>query len=230
MSSVARALARIEQDCANSEKGRRRCPRIYVDPVRDSCAQIKDVDLGLLAQNTSGIRAVVRQHRRADEVLSDQFEESSSESTRVILPPRRQRPQDKFLSPVAPQSTFQPSRDSLSMAHIVAKRNSAACVIQSLWRGSLTRWFQVDIRVLGLAATVIQRKWRRSSLQRSRKAHLFASEAEILNDVHSQQGDIGAWSVGIDSPALPKEQPPPGASLDVDAWSSWVAKMKSVRH
>mmetsp|Transcript_25515 Transcript_25515/g.43510 ORF Transcript_25515/g.43510 Transcript_25515/m.43510 type:complete len:257 (+) Transcript_25515:2-772(+) len=245
MSSIARVLARIDKDNQGAYRGkslksRPGCPFGLVIPNLPT--GLVDDESFIRSSSGSGFRVVMQQHRRADEVLSGHLQ---SEIQSLPAPPgdRIKLLPHRNLSPVSSLHLLSAPFSNMDL-HIAPSDSSryvtAVCRVQASWRGSFARWFQVDIGLMRLAATVIQRRWR--TYRYRRHALIDASEGGasggVVHDAMNRGGleESASWGLEMDFdssapnsifPLTPRQRPPPGASLDAGAWQSWVDAMSS---
>jgi hypothetical protein len=97
----------------------------------------------------------------------------------------------------------------------------AARHLQALWRGCAVRWFTHDFAVSKFAVTMLQRWWRRVCCGEDYGGGLASGDDD---------GEFG-WAredqCAVGSADFAREQPPPGASLDMGVWLGWLNQIES---
>jgi hypothetical protein len=219
--SVARALARIENGSTKRSQSnepaslpsiRTKVPgvaRSTVNPARPS------VDFEDAQGLDNGSRVVAAQHRRANEILNANGSEIPSpfqnSSLSSVITNHGSNGFD-FTRPHPPPSGFRRNfHEEISRLRYFDEE-VAARRLQAIWRGVSIRWFVCDLYLLRIAVVLVQRHWRKFLWRSTQFPPSMTVETH-----HSSQ-------------AFVVDQPPPGASLDIPTWSSWVTLMNSHKH
>ena len=111
---------------------------------------------------------------------------------------------------------------------------AAARCMQALWRGCAVRWFIHDLSLSRLAAITIQRWWRNERY----KAEFMNGSRRGMGDGNADPSASGGgwvrdeqYEVVVGEPSVGgiREQPPPGASLDMGVWLGWLDGIEARR-
>jgi hypothetical protein len=134
------------------------------------------------------------------------FEETEAA---VAVSPWDQRPRCSAESRLASALERRPSAQGCLSAVVAARH------LQALWRGCAVRWFTHDFAVSKFAATMLQRWWRRYG------GRLASGDDDgVFGWAREDQCAVG-------SADFAREQPPPGASLDMGVWLGWLNQIES---
>jgi len=195
----SRSLDAQRHGATQSPRPQAQMPTAHQDSHADSVPHLRTTSApGVLASPTGSRGRTIQGHgmsiRRARQARKMRPRSSSSAIMATRLAPL-QGSQSALVSDFTTQQAF----------------NKAATGIQALWRAVLVRWYDQDLALWRLAATLIQRQWRR-----------FLEDRQF-DEVYMLPDDPGALA----NTDFYKTVPPPGACPDLTAWAEWLSHIES---